>query len=82
MDGFRDTTVPDSDRLWIGLGASYQQSDTVSLDFAFNHVFFRDTTIGLTRSFFDGTPLTTSVTINSDVSTVVNTLAVDLRFRF
>ncbi len=82
VDGFRDTTVPDSDRLWIGLGASYQQSDTVSLDFAFNHVFFRDTTIGLTRSFFDGTPLTTSVTINSDVSTVVNTLAVDLRFRF
>ena len=82
VDGFRDTTVPDANRLWIGLGASYEKSDMFSLDLAFNHVFFRDTTIALTRTFFDGTPLATTVNINSDVSSVVNTIAVDFRFRF
>lgn len=82
VDGFRDTTVPDSDRLWLGLGASYRANDTLSLDVAFNHVFFRDTQIALTRTFFEGTPLATSVDIRSDVSTVVNTVAVDFRVRF
>ena len=82
VDGFRDTTVPDADRLWLGLGASYHLSEALSLDLAFNHVFFRDTTLELTRSFFEGTPLATTVHINSDVSTVVNTVAVDFRWRF
>jgi long-chain fatty acid transport protein len=82
VDSFRDTTVPDSDRIWIGLGATYEMSDAVSLDLAFNHVFFRDTRIALTRTFFDGTPLATTVNIASDVNTVVNTIAVDFRFRF
>ena len=61
---------------------SYHLSEALSLDLAFNHVFFRDTTLELTRSFFEGTPLATTVHINSDVSTVVNTVAVDFRWRF
>jgi long-chain fatty acid transport protein len=82
VDGFRDTTVPDSSRLWLGTGATFQISPTLDLDLAFNHVFFRDTTIALTRTFFDGTPLASAMTINNDVRSVVNTIAVDLRVRF
>ena len=82
VDNFRDTTVPDADRLWLGLGASFQLRDALSVDVAFNHVFFRDTTIALTRTFFDDTPLATAVKINSDVSTVVNTIAIDFRWMF
>jgi long-chain fatty acid transport protein len=82
VDGFRDTTVPDSERLWMGLGTSFQMSNRLNLDLAFNHVFFRDTTIALTRTFFDNTPLATAVNINSDVTSVVNTVAVDLRLTF
>lgn len=81
-DAFRDTTVPDADRLWLGLGASYRFSDRINVDVGFNHVFFRDTSIALTRTFFDGSPLATSVVINSAVKNVVNTLAVDLRVAF
>jgi long-chain fatty acid transport protein len=81
-DGFRDTTVPDSGRLWLGFGATVQASRSLSVDLAFNHVFFRDTAIALTRTFFDDTPLATSVDINSTVTSVVNTLSVDVRYGF
>ena len=82
VDEFRDTTVPDSGRLWLGLGASYVLSKTSSIDVAFNHVFFRDTRIALTRTFFDGTPLASAVRIEGDVKSVVNTFAVALRMGF
>jgi long-chain fatty acid transport protein len=82
VDEFRDTTVPDSERIWLGLGTSYKLSTTSSIDFAFNHVFFRDTRIDLTRTFFDGTPLATTARINSDVKSVVNTVSVEFRFGF
>jgi long-chain fatty acid transport protein len=82
VDQFRDTTVPDAARLWLGLGTSYELSKTASVDFAFNHVFFRNTSIDLTRTFFDGTPLVTTARINSDVKSVVNTVSVEFRFGF
>lgn len=82
VDAFRDTTVPDSDRVWLGFGASWRAGRKVSLDFAFNHVFFEDTNIALTRTFFDGTPVASAVKINSDVRTVVNTISVDFHYAF
>ena len=82
VDEFRDTTVPDSERIWLGLGASYRMSKTSSIDFAFNHVFFRDTRIDLTRTFFEGTPLASVARITSDVKSVVNTVSVEYRFGF
>jgi long-chain fatty acid transport protein len=79
VDGFRDSTVPDAARLWLGLGASWQQSRRYGFDVAFNHVFFRDTTVDVTRSFFENTPLASTVGINSDVTSAVNTLSFALR---
>lgn len=81
-DGFRDTTVPDSDRTWLGLGFSYKASKCSHFDFAFNHVFFRDTKVDLTRRFFEGTPLQTEVHIDGAVDTVVNTLSMNYRVAF
>jgi long-chain fatty acid transport protein len=82
VDGFRDTSAPDSDRLWLGIGATYQKSKSSSLDVAFNQVFFRSARIALTKNFFGGTPLATSVNINGRVRTVVNTLSIDYRLAF
>jgi long-chain fatty acid transport protein len=81
-DGFRDTTVPDSDRLWLGAGASWKLSERSSLDFALNHVFFRDTQVDATRTFFDGQPVATSVRTRADVRSVVNTVAFNFRSAF
>jgi long-chain fatty acid transport protein len=82
VDGFRDTTVPDSERLWLGLGTTFRVSNRLNMDVAFNHVFFRKTRIALTRTFFDQTPLATTANIQSDVRSVVNTIAIDFRFIF
>lgn len=82
VDAFRDTTVPDAARLWLGLGSSYQLSRTASIDFAFNHVFFRKTQVDVTRTFFDGTPLATAVRISGDVRSVVNTVSAEFRMAF
>jgi long-chain fatty acid transport protein len=82
VDAFRDTTVPDSERLWLGLGTTFQVFNRLEMDLAFNHVFFNETSIALTRRFFDNTPLSTTVDVNSDVTSVVNTLAIDFRFRY
>ncbi len=32
--------VPDRDRRWLSMGASYKYSDTTTLDFAYSHIFF------------------------------------------
>ena len=82
VDAFRDTTVPDAERLWFGLGTSFRATANASFDVAFNHVLFRDTAIALTRTFFDGTPLASAATINSDVRSRVTTIAIDYRYRF
>jgi long-chain fatty acid transport protein len=82
VDRYRDTTVPDSNRLWLGLGTSVRLSERLKVDVAFNHVFFDDTAIALTRTFFDDTPLASTVNIDSDVTSVVNTIAVDFGFTF
>lgn len=81
-DGFRDTTVPDASRLWLGLGGTYRSGPGRTVDFAVNHVIFRGTDVGLTRDFFEGTPLASRVRIDSSVRSVVNTVAVDFRWAF
>jgi long-chain fatty acid transport protein len=82
QDAYRDTTVPDANRLWLGGGVSLKASDRFSFDFSYNHVFFKDTTVSLHRTFFDGTPLTTAVNINGAVSSVVNNLSIDFHYIF
>jgi len=82
VDAYRDTTVPDSERVWLGLGTTYRWSDNVNLDFAFNHTFFNNASIGITRSFFNGTPLATAVRINGSAKTAVNTVSFNVRYAF
>ena len=81
-DGFRDTTVPDANRLWLGVGGSWRSGTASSWDFAFNHVFFRRAAVGVTRTFFDGTPLASTVVVSGRARSVVNTLALEYRHAF
>lgn len=82
VDGFRDTSFPDADRFWIGFGASYLPTDRLTLDVAIAHAFFDDTSVALSRSYFEGTPAAGAVNINGDVSSTVDTVAIGLRYYF
>jgi long-chain fatty acid transport protein len=39
---YRTARVPDSDRKWAALGAQYQWSKDLKIDFGYAHLFFRD----------------------------------------
>jgi hypothetical protein len=52
------------------------------IDVAFNHVFFRDAAIDVTRTFFDGTPLASSVRTLGKADSVVNTVSVSYSLSF
>jgi long-chain fatty acid transport protein len=82
VDGYRDTTVPDANRLWLGVGASVPLSSKAGLDVGYNHAFFRDAGIAVTRGFFNGTPLTTVVNVNSGITSFVNNVAVGVHYVF
>ena len=82
VDAFRDTTVPDANRVWLGLGATWRGGPESAWDFAFNHVAFRRTGVAVTRTFFGGTPLASTVTVQGRVKSVVNTVAVGYRRGF
>lgn len=79
VDTYRDVTVPDSERLWLGVGATYRPMPHFEVDFAFTHVFFRDTNIDVTRSFYQGAAV---ATVRGAVKTTVDTVALDFRMRF
>jgi long-chain fatty acid transport protein len=81
-DGNRDTTFADDDRLWLAVGGTYERSASFAIDFAFVHVFVDDTEVDVVRTFFDGTPLASSVRTRAAVESVVNTVAMSFRWSF
>jgi long-subunit fatty acid transport protein len=38
----RSVRLPDTNRIWVGLGEGYAYSDAISLEIAYAHVFFED----------------------------------------
>jgi long-chain fatty acid transport protein len=44
-DATRSTLLPDSDRVWLSVGASYRYSDRITVDLAYSHLFFDDAPI-------------------------------------
>ncbi len=82
VDGFRDTTLPDSKRVWLGLGASWKLSARSTFDFAFAHAAIKRADIALTRTFFDGTPLASSIRIVGTADSSVDTLSMAYRCAF
>ncbi len=55
--------LPDNDRIWLSIGASYRASDRLSVDFAYTHEFLDDTNIARTN----GTGATLRGTYESEV---------------
>lgn len=46
----RLASLPDSDRIWVSLGAGYKWSDTITLDAAYGHIFAKDGQIDRTEN--------------------------------
>jgi long-chain fatty acid transport protein len=81
-DGARNTSLPDGDRIWLGLGASWRWKDAIWLDVGWAHVEFASGEVDLSQTFYAGTPLATTVQTKGEASTRVDTVSLSLRVRF
>ncbi len=46
-DKFRTVRVPDSDRVWLAVGAGYRLSESLSVDIGYAHLFVSDAPINI-----------------------------------
>lgn len=68
----RPARLPDSDRIWASIGATYKWSEKVSLDFAYSHIFAEDADILRT----DG-----GVLLRAETESSVDILSVGLKIK-
>lgn len=60
----RSPRVPDADRIWASLGATYKWNENVSFDLAYSHIFVEDSEIDRTAS---GARLVADVSSSIDI---------------
>jgi long-chain fatty acid transport protein len=76
----RSTRLPDNDRIWASVGASYQWNSKLSFDVAYTHIFAKETDIRIVPGHQDfpdvGAPFV------ADVDSSVDIVSVGLRYRW
>ena len=79
----RTPRIPDSDRYWLSLGATWHPSSRLSIDFAYSHLFFDDAKL---RNTIDLAPTVApgafTDTLVGKYANAVDALAVELSYRF
>ncbi len=68
--------VPDSDRVWLGFGATYHWSQMTSIDFGYTHIFFEDADISRASL---GAP---NVVFNGEVENSADIFAISLKTKW
>ncbi len=71
----RTPRLPDNDRIWVSLGASYAINDKASVDFAYTHEFIDDTNIARTNA-------ATSTTLLGTYESSVDIFSLQANYRF
>ena len=82
VDQFRNTSIPDSDLRWFGVGVSYRASSQLGFDFGVLQARFKRADINLSTTFFEGTPVAGTVNVRGETENVVNTFSVTGRYSF
>lgn len=73
-DEFRTARIPDGNRTWISVGASYRPSPSMSLDVGYAHLFVPDVSIDQTGATGDR--------LRGEYSSQVNIVGVQANFNF
>jgi len=75
----RSTRLPDNDRIWASIGASYQWNDKLSFDIAYTHIFSKDTEIRIVPGHQD---YIDPLAFIADVDSSTDIVSVALRYRW
>jgi long-chain fatty acid transport protein len=81
QDNFRTARLPDEDRYWVALGATYAFNNSISVDLGYTHIFVRDSSIDETFHPAPTNPAVTG-TLHGDYENSVDILAVQANFKF
>lgn len=86
-DSTRDILLPDSNRVWLSLGASYKYSDHITLDFAYAHIFFEDAPFCIASpatgsTHCTGGTLPGNILLRGEADAAADIVSVGLRYRF
>jgi long-chain fatty acid transport protein len=82
VDAFRNSSIPDSDQVWIGFGASYWATDRLVLDLGYVHSDFDAANINLSLPAFPGTPVSGSINAKGRTDNKLNVLSFNVGYRF
>lgn len=77
-DRVRTPRLPDNDRIWASVGASYQWNEKITFDLAYTHIFVKNTPI----SILPGSDAFNGVPFVADVDANVNIISAALRYRW
>jgi len=76
----RSARLPDNDRIWASLGASYTWSDHISFDLGYTHIFGTDTKLNIVPGHQDYSA--TKGSLVADVDSSVDIFSASMRMRF
>jgi long-chain fatty acid transport protein len=84
VDAFRDTRVPDGDRLWLAGGFHYQFDEHFGFDGSYAHIFVEDSNVSIDRPFYATAPfpIPTNSSIRAQSSVSLDILTVGFTYRY
>jgi long-chain fatty acid transport protein len=84
VDAYRDTRVPDGDRIWVSAGLHYQLTSQLGIDAGYAHIFMKDASVNVTRSFYAGSipVIPTSSAIKAQTNVALDILSIGFAYKF
>ena len=79
---YRDTRIPDSDRMLYTLGASMKVMPNLTLDASGGYVAFKSSTVNNSTAFYSGTALQTTVREFAGIGANAKVLSLGLRYYY
>lgn len=81
-DTHRTPRIPDNDRKWISLGATYTHSKKISMDFGFTRIFIADGKVNLSAGTSPTDNNATRGSLNGTIKAAIMIFAGQLRYNF
>jgi len=75
----RSTALPDTDRTWLAIGASYEINEHIGIDASYAHDFVRTVSINRTDSF---PALATTAAVKGTANVSSNVMGLAIHFRY
>lgn len=81
-DAYRTPRIPDNDRKWVSLGASYRFSNKTTLDIGYSRLFITDGKVMLSAGTSPYDNNATRGSLNGSIKADINILGAGLRYSF